>query len=69
MYLPTYQFTFIYLKAPMVNPMPYRSLVFPEYGMTNASTFKCEFTDNLLYFTLDELICHRRRVDMIGNRT
>ena len=26
--------------------MPYRSLVFPEYGMTNASNFKCEFANN-----------------------
>ena len=28
------QLRFIYLKAPRVNPMPYRSLVFSEYGMT-----------------------------------
>ena len=38
--------TFIYLKAPMVYPMPYRSLVFLEYGMPNASNFKCEFAHN-----------------------
>ena len=40
------QLTFIYLKAPRVNPMSYRSLVFPEYGMTNASNCKCEFDYN-----------------------
>ena len=30
----------------MVNQMPYRSLVFLEYGMPNASNFKCEFAHN-----------------------
>ena len=40
------QLTFIYLIAPMVNPMPYRNLEFLEYGMPIASNFRCGFAHN-----------------------
>ena len=35
---------FIYVKRAKAKTMPYRTLGFPEYGMTNASNFKWGFT-------------------------
>ena len=38
------KFVFIYVKGAKARTMPYRTLGFPEYGMTNGSNFKSGFT-------------------------
>ena len=34
---------FIFVKAPRLNPMSYRTLSCLKYGMTNAINYKCGF--------------------------
>ena len=38
------KWAFIYVKRPMLKTVSYRTLVFPEYGMANASNFMRGFT-------------------------
>ena len=38
------KWAFIYVKMPMLKTVSYRTLVFPKYGMANASNFTRGFT-------------------------
>ena len=47
--------------------MPYRSLVFPVYWMTNASNFKCEFARNTKIKVVRKGV--KELIFIYGNRT